>query len=66
MTNFNLQVQEGTKNYIRLYHPNLYDSGYDPMNTYDFTDNQHLEIQNKKKHQLDDVDNKDFATKIPF
>lgn len=36
MKNYNQNVQEGTKAYLKLYHPNLYDSGYDPMNTYNF------------------------------
>ena len=44
MLSFNMKVQEGTKEYLRLYHPNLYDSGYNPMNTYDFKDNSHLKI----------------------
>lgn len=65
MKGFNKNVQEGTKEYLRLYHPNLYDSGYDPMNTYDFTDNQHLAIQLKKKHGGDEADAKDFATRLP-
>lgn len=64
MKNFNLNVQEGTKEYLRLYHPNLYDSGYNPMNTYDFKDNSHLKIQIKKITDNDQVDIKDFATRI--
>lgn len=64
MEDFNQKVQLGTKEYLRIFHPNLYDSGYDPMNTYDFSENQHLHLMQKQKTTADQADPKDFATRV--
>ena len=47
MIEFNEKVRKGTKVYLDINYPNLYDSGYDPINTYNFEDNSHLNIKQK-------------------
>ncbi len=66
IANSNRLLKEKIIQYLKEKYPNLYQSGYDPTNTYNFEDNSHLKIKSKKKSQDPDeeADKKLFATII--
>lgn len=61
----NVRVRGMTKVYLEKHYPNLYDSGYDPVNTLNFENNSHMKVKAKSnKKDEDEVNEMNFATTI--
>lgn len=61
----NVRVRKVTKNYLQKNYPNLYDSGYNPVNTLNFENNSHMKVKSKiNRKNRDEVNELNFATTI--